>query len=84
LVEKVSSGDAEAVFISDFGAVAGWQRASWHGNAPRRTFLRDNEDDESTFTAKLTPSQGKLDLNVNFYDRGLFPPGAYHHPKERT
>lgn len=37
-----------------------------------------NEDDESTFTAKLTPSEGKLDLKVNFYERGLFPPGAYH------
>jgi len=30
------------------------------------------------FTAKLTPSEGRLDLNVNFYERGLFPPGAYH------
>ena len=37
-----------------------------------------NEDDESKFTAKLTPSKGKLDLDVNFYERGLFPPGAYH------
>ncbi|MEW5980138.1 MAG: ATP-binding protein [Acidobacteriota bacterium] len=37
-----------------------------------------NEDDESTFTAKLTPSEGKLDLEVNFYERGLFPPAAYH------
>lgn len=37
-----------------------------------------NEDDESKFTAKLTPSEGKLDLAVNFYERGLFPPGAYH------
>jgi hypothetical protein len=37
-----------------------------------------NEDDESKFTAKLTPSEGRLDLDVNFYERGLFPPGAYH------
>lgn len=37
-----------------------------------------NEDDEAKFTAKLTPSEGRLDLNVNFYERGLFPPGAYH------
>lgn len=37
-----------------------------------------NEDDESTFTARLTPSEGKLDLEVNFYERGLFPPAAYH------
>ncbi|MGA7384180.1 MAG: chromosome segregation protein SMC [Methylocella sp.] len=43
------------------------------------TFYRAiNEDDESRFTAKLTPSEGKLDLDVNFYERGLFPPGAYH------
>jgi recombinational DNA repair ATPase RecF len=37
-----------------------------------------NEDDESTFTAKLTPSEGKLDFEVKFYERGLFPPAAYH------
>jgi hypothetical protein len=37
-----------------------------------------NEDDEVKFTAKLTPSAGKLDFDVNFYERGLFPPGAYH------
>jgi hypothetical protein len=37
-----------------------------------------NEDDESKFTAKLTPSEGRLGLDVNFYERGLFPPGAYH------
>ncbi len=37
-----------------------------------------NEDDESTFTAKLTPSEGSLALDVNFYDRGLYPPAAYH------
>lgn len=43
------------------------------------TFYRAiNEDDESKFTAKLTPSEGKLDFEVNFYERGLFPPGAYH------
>ena len=43
------------------------------------TFYRAiNEDDEAEFTAKLTPSEGKLDFDVNFYDRGLFPPGAYH------
>ena len=43
------------------------------------TFYRAiNEEDEAKFTAKLTPSAGKLDLDVNFYERGLFPPGAYH------
>jgi hypothetical protein len=37
-----------------------------------------NEEDESKFTAKLTPSEGKLDFDVNFYERGLFPPAAFH------
>lgn len=43
------------------------------------TFYRAvNEDDEDAFTAKLTPTEGSLGLDVNFYDRGLFPPAAYH------
>lgn len=43
------------------------------------TFYRQlNEDDEGSFTAKFTPSEGSLALEVNFYERGLFPPGAYH------
>ncbi len=37
-----------------------------------------NGDDEATFTAKLTPAEGSLALDVNFYDRGLFPPAAFH------
>jgi recombinational DNA repair ATPase RecF len=37
-----------------------------------------NEEDEATFTAKLTPTEGSLGLDVNFYERGLFPPAAYH------
>jgi recombinational DNA repair ATPase RecF len=43
------------------------------------TFYRAiNAEDESSFTAKLTPSEGSLALDVNFYDRGLFPPAAFH------
>lgn len=43
------------------------------------TFYRSvNEDDEGQFTAKLTPTAGSLGLDVNFYDRGLFPPAAFH------
>jgi hypothetical protein len=43
------------------------------------TFYRlINEDDEGKFNAKLSPSAGKLDFDVNFYERGLYPPGAYH------
>jgi hypothetical protein len=37
-----------------------------------------NEGDEEKFTAKLTPSAGKLEFAVNFYERGLFPPAAFH------
>lgn len=43
------------------------------------TFYRAiNEDDEDKFTAKLTPTAGALALDVNFYERGLFPPAAFH------
>jgi len=37
-----------------------------------------NRDDESGFSAQLVPSAGKLGFDVDFYGRGLFPPGAYH------
>jgi len=37
-----------------------------------------NPDDEAAFRAELTPSMGKLGFGVDFYGRGLFPPGAYH------
>jgi hypothetical protein len=37
-----------------------------------------NRDDEDEFEADLSPSAGKLDLEVDFYKRGKFPPGAYH------
>ena len=43
------------------------------------TFYRViNEDDEAKFTAKLTPTEGCLGLDVNFYGRGLYPPATYH------
>jgi recombinational DNA repair ATPase RecF len=37
-----------------------------------------NEGDEDTFKAQLEPDAGKLDLTVDFYNIGMFPPGAYH------
>ncbi|MGA8145871.1 MAG: hypothetical protein WB987_18440 [Candidatus Acidiferrales bacterium] len=37
-----------------------------------------NREDESSFRGKLTPGAGKLTLDVDFYGRGFFPPGAYH------
>ena len=37
-----------------------------------------NGADEIGFKARFEPAEGKLDLEVAFYDRGMFPPGAYH------
>lgn len=37
-----------------------------------------NREDETHFSATLYPSMGKLGFDVDFYGRGLFPPGAYH------
>lgn len=41
-------------------------------------YRRINADDESSFKAGLAPSAGKLDLEVDFYGLGMFPPNAYH------
>ena len=42
-------------------------------------FYREiNGDNEGSFKANLEPVESKLDLAVAFYDRGMFPPGAYH------
>jgi hypothetical protein len=41
-------------------------------------YRRINADDESSFKAGLAPSAGKLDLEVDFYGQGMFPPMAYH------
>lgn len=37
-----------------------------------------NADDEASFRAGLSPTAGKLDLEVDFYGLGMFPPTAYH------
>ena len=37
-----------------------------------------NAEDEGGFKAKLEPDEGGLDLEVAFYDKGMYPPGAYH------
>ena len=37
-----------------------------------------NEGDEDGFSAKLTAESGTVALEVAFYGRGQFPPGAYH------
>lgn len=37
-----------------------------------------NSDDEGGFSAKLSPADGSLNFEVDFYGRGQFPPNAYH------
>ena len=37
-----------------------------------------NHEDEDSFVGNLKPEPAKLTLNVDFYGRGVFPPGAYH------
>lgn len=37
-----------------------------------------NNEDENNFSGKLTSAPAKLGFDVDFYGRGLFPPGAYH------
>ena len=37
-----------------------------------------NREDEEQFTSKLTSAPAKLSFDVDFYGRGLYPPGAYH------
>jgi len=43
-----------------------------------RLYSLINEDDESAFVARFTPKGAGLDLQVDFYGRGLVPPAAYH------
>ena len=43
------------------------------------TYYREiNAEDEGGFKAKLETAEGVLDLEVAFYDKGMYPPGAYH------
>jgi recombinational DNA repair ATPase RecF len=37
-----------------------------------------NREDEESFRCELESAPAKLNLDVDFYGRGLFPPGAYH------
>lgn len=37
-----------------------------------------NREDEGAFVGALESAPAKLNFNVDFYGRGLFPPGAYH------
>jgi len=37
-----------------------------------------HSDDESEFTSKISQTGAELNLEVNFYQRGMFPPNALH------
>jgi energy-coupling factor transporter ATP-binding protein EcfA2 len=37
-----------------------------------------NQDDEGEFKARFEPTEGKLGLLVDFHEKGMFPPAAYH------
>ena len=41
-------------------------------------FYKAINDDENKFVGELKAEPAKLSLNVDFYGRGTFPPGAYH------
>lgn len=41
-------------------------------------YRRINSDDESSFKVGLSPTAGKLGLEVDFYGLGMFSPMAYH------
>jgi hypothetical protein len=43
-----------------------------------RFYCLINHEDEERFVGKLTLAPAKLSFDVDFYGRGLFPPGAYH------
>lgn len=43
-----------------------------------RFYRKINADDEGSFHAQFTPSEGSLDLAVDFYGVDMFPPNAYH------
>lgn len=37
-----------------------------------------NDDDEGQFSGEMQAENSKLNLNVDFFNRGFFPPSAYH------
>lgn len=78
--EEAASRAAKAAYDAYCGAMESELNALYESvQEDFSTFYRTiNEGDEVKFTAKLTPSEGKLEFDVNFYERGLFPPAAYH------
>lgn len=61
--------------ISDAALTALYDAVETDFSAFYRTI---NADDESSFKAALIPQTASLDLSVDFYGLGMFPPTAYH------
>ena len=56
-----------------------WRRSTPLSRSASQSLYRFlNADDEDGFKANLSPSGQKLDLSVDFYGLGMFPPAAYH------
>lgn len=78
--EEVVLKTAERI-AATFSAVADKVLTEIYSNVQREfasIYAAVNQDDEAGFEAKLIPSEGKLELDVDFYGRGYFPPGAFH------
>ena len=80
--EQAVRAEARAKIIYDeYCAVVDNELEDLYKNVEGRfsTFYSEiNQDDEGGFKAVFKPSAGKLDLLVDFYGIGMFPPGAYH------
>ncbi|MFC5137675.1 AAA family ATPase [Actinomycetospora rhizophila] len=79
LAEKASAA-AKALYDSYVSAVEDGLKSLYDSvEADLSSFYQKlNSDDEAAFKAELTPSGGKLNMAVDFYGLGMFPPTAYH------
>lgn len=73
--ERAEVGYATYVAVADATLASLYQTVESEFAAYYRVI---NEDDEGSFSAKLTPSESTLRLDVDFFGHGLCPPGAYH------
>ena len=77
---KVAQVAAKVAFDT-FGSVSEESLSNMYTSVQENfsKFYREiNAGDEAGFKARLEQGSGKLDLSVDFYGLGMFPPGAYH------
>jgi hypothetical protein len=75
------AADCARTAYSLFVETADYELAMLYGNVEAdfcKYYQTLNSDDESNFTAELTPDDAGLGFSVDFFNRGLFPPGALH------